>query len=408
MGQLECLEIENFKSYEGNVTIGPFGRFTAIIGPNGSGKSNLMDAISFVLGEKSSNMRVTRLSQLIHGAPVGQAVASTATVTAVMKIENDQDELVEARFTRQIQGNGSIFKIDGRSYTAKEYQAKLEELNIFINSKNFLVYQGKVEEIALKNPKERMHMFEEISESNQYKEDYIRASKEQQEAEEETKDAHQKKKGMALERKEAKAEKELAESYRLMQEEYRNAQIQHSLFQLDVTNRKLEDGKHEIKGLKKQIEKTQKKKKEIEEEIKREKAESGKIQREVNSVEKKCEEKTNKLSNLKPQAIKARENTSHTQHKLESVRKRLEAAEKIHSQKQNIIQELQTQLKDLENRRKVFEAQIEDADEHNIELEQSQLIEYQKLKENVANKSAQMLDEIHRYDRERLIDQTCI
>ena len=59
----------------------------------------------------------------------------------------------------------------------------------------------------------------------------------------------------------------------------------------------------------------------------------------------------------------------------------------------------------MENRRKVFEAQIQDADEHNIELEQSQLVEYQKLKETVANKSAQMLDEIHRYDRERLIDQ---
>ena len=56
----------------------------------------------------------------------------------------------------------------------KEYSAKLEELNIFINSKNFLVYQGKVEEIALKNAKERMHMFEEISESVQFKDDYIK------------------------------------------------------------------------------------------------------------------------------------------------------------------------------------------------------------------------------------------
>ena len=56
----------------------------------------------------------------------------------------------------------------------KEYSAKLEELNIFINSKNFLVYQGKVEEIDLKNAKERMHMFEEISESVQFKEDYIK------------------------------------------------------------------------------------------------------------------------------------------------------------------------------------------------------------------------------------------
>jgi len=50
MGFLEYLEIEDFKSYKGRVTIGPFAKFTSIIGPNGSGKSNLMDAISFVLG----------------------------------------------------------------------------------------------------------------------------------------------------------------------------------------------------------------------------------------------------------------------------------------------------------------------------------------------------------------------
>lgn len=38
MGYLERLELENFKSYKGKHTIGPFMRFTAIIGPNGCGK----------------------------------------------------------------------------------------------------------------------------------------------------------------------------------------------------------------------------------------------------------------------------------------------------------------------------------------------------------------------------------
>ena len=35
-GYLEQIEIENFKSYKGELKI-PFKRFTAIIGPNGSG-----------------------------------------------------------------------------------------------------------------------------------------------------------------------------------------------------------------------------------------------------------------------------------------------------------------------------------------------------------------------------------
>ena len=53
-GRVHSLIIDNFKSYKGKEVIGPFKDFTTIIGPNGSGKSNLMDAISFVLGVRSS------------------------------------------------------------------------------------------------------------------------------------------------------------------------------------------------------------------------------------------------------------------------------------------------------------------------------------------------------------------
>lgn len=48
MGRLVRIEVENFKSYAGSQSIGPFKDFTAVIGPNGAGKSNLMDAIRCV------------------------------------------------------------------------------------------------------------------------------------------------------------------------------------------------------------------------------------------------------------------------------------------------------------------------------------------------------------------------
>src|SRR3989338_9076918 len=56
-GRIVRLEVENFKSYKGKHTIGPFDNFTCIIGPNGAGKSNVMDAISFVLGLRAAYMR---------------------------------------------------------------------------------------------------------------------------------------------------------------------------------------------------------------------------------------------------------------------------------------------------------------------------------------------------------------
>ncbi len=45
------------------------------------------------------------------------------------------------------------------------YASELEKIGILMKSKNFLVFQGQVESIAMKNAKERTSMFEEISRS---------------------------------------------------------------------------------------------------------------------------------------------------------------------------------------------------------------------------------------------------
>lgn len=47
--------------------------------------------------------------------------------------------------------------------TSQEYIGELEKLHINIKAKNFLVFQGAVESIAMKNPKEMTALFEEIS-----------------------------------------------------------------------------------------------------------------------------------------------------------------------------------------------------------------------------------------------------
>jgi structural maintenance of chromosome 1 len=56
----------NLLTNRGHQVIGPFRNFTSIIGPNGAGKSNLMDAISFVLGVKSAQLRSSQLRDLVY------------------------------------------------------------------------------------------------------------------------------------------------------------------------------------------------------------------------------------------------------------------------------------------------------------------------------------------------------
>ena len=47
--------------------------------------------------------------------------------------------------------------------SAQQYANQLEQIGVLVKSKNFLVFQGTVESIAMKNAKERTAMFEEIS-----------------------------------------------------------------------------------------------------------------------------------------------------------------------------------------------------------------------------------------------------
>ncbi|OTB05268.1 hypothetical protein M426DRAFT_142171 [Hypoxylon sp. CI-4A] len=202
MGKLIRLELYNFKSYKGHHTL-LFGDsyFTSIIGPNGSGKSNSMDAISFVLGIKSSHLRSTHLKDLVYRGRVlktskinddGSAVdlatnghtnghvngddndkpnrgdPKSAWVMAVY--EDDGGD--EQRWKRTITNQGSSeYRINERVVTAQQYNEALESENILIKARNFLVFQGDIEAIASQSPQDLTRLIEQISGSLEYKAD---------------------------------------------------------------------------------------------------------------------------------------------------------------------------------------------------------------------------------------------
>jgi len=73
----------------GHQTIGPFMNFTSVIGPNGAGKSNLMDAVSFVLGVKSAQLRSAQLKDLIYR---GRRLAKDGIEDGTALVEGEQEE----------------------------------------------------------------------------------------------------------------------------------------------------------------------------------------------------------------------------------------------------------------------------------------------------------------------------
>ena len=83
------IELCDFKSYRGHHVIGPFTPFTSIIGPNGAGKSNLMDAISFVLGVKSAQLRSSQLKDLVYR---GRRLEKSSADASQVKDDDEEEE----------------------------------------------------------------------------------------------------------------------------------------------------------------------------------------------------------------------------------------------------------------------------------------------------------------------------
>lgn len=122
------LELENFKSYAGLQRIGPFHDFTCVVGPNGAGKSNLMDAISFILGVQSRDLRSQQMKDLVFRPP-GQVTAAAARklkASATLIYEDPYNDNREMRFTRTISAAGvGEYKVDGSVVSYKEYEVSL-------------------------------------------------------------------------------------------------------------------------------------------------------------------------------------------------------------------------------------------------------------------------------------------
>uniref|UniRef100_A0A8C0Y993 Structural maintenance of chromosomes protein n=2 Tax=Cyprinus carpio TaxID=7962 RepID=A0A8C0Y993_CYPCA len=367
-------------------------------------KSNLMDAISFVLAEKTSNLRVKTLKDLIHGAPVGKPAANRAFVTMVYQQDNGQ----ELSFSRIIIGSSSEYRINKKVVGLSEYSDELEKLGILIKARNFLVFQGAVESIAMKNPKERTALLEEISRSGELAQEYDRCKKEMVKAEEDTQFNYHRKKNIAAERKEAKQEKEEAERYQRLKDEVVRAHVQLQLFKLYHNESEIEKLNRELAHRNKEIDKDRKRMDRVEEELKEKKKELGRMMRDQQTIEKEIKEKDAELNQKRPLYIKAKENTAHKIKKLEAARKSLQNAQKCYKKRKADMEELDREQGAVEMARQEFEERMEEEAQsqgQDLQLEENQVKAYHRLKEEASKRAATLAQELEKFNRDQKADQ---
>ncbi|KAL7402384.1 hypothetical protein ABVT39_014150 [Epinephelus coioides] len=391
MGYLKQIDIENFKSWRGKKVVGPFMRFNCIIGTNGSGKSNVMDALSFVMGERATSLRVKHLRDLIHGAHIGRPVQDTARVSMLYCDDEDQ----ETAFCRTIVGDSSEFHINGVRVTLAKYTEELKKIGIVTKARNCLVFQGAVESIALKDPKERTKMFETISQSNEYAAEYNKKKEALLKAKEDTHFHFNKKKSATVERKQVSQERAEAQRYQGLVDDLYQTRLQLSLAELYHNEKAIDAVSDTLREKQQAAAAKNSKVVNAEQTVKSHKKEHGRLNREQQHIEKEVSAQEHILSQSQSQYIKAKVNTSHHMKKAEEVHDALRKSQRMMAVKEQELAEGRQEISDLERAWRNYERQVQErgaSSGRDIELDEDQMERYTELKE-LARKQGAVLSQ---------------
>lgn len=156
-----------FKSFATKVELDFHHQMTGIVGPNGSGKSNIVDAIKWVLGEKSNKNLRGKISEdvIFHGSR-GHDPAKAAEVTLVFDNSNRElhSDEKEVKITRRlVKGEGN------NEYYLNDEPCRLKDIqDIFLDtglSKGSLgiISQGTVQWFVDAKPEDRRTIFEDAA-----------------------------------------------------------------------------------------------------------------------------------------------------------------------------------------------------------------------------------------------------
>ena len=163
---LKSLTLKGFKSFASSTTLNFEPGITCVVGPNGSGKSNVIDALSWVLGEQGAkSLRGGKMEDVIFAGTSGRAPLGRAEVAVT--IDNTDGSLpidyTEVTISRILFRNGaSEYQINGESSRLLDIQELLSDSGIG-REMHVIVGQGQLDGILLANPEERRAYIEEAA-----------------------------------------------------------------------------------------------------------------------------------------------------------------------------------------------------------------------------------------------------
>ena len=384
-----------------------------------------MDAISFVLGIKSSHLRSTHLRDLVYRGRVlnsatingdGSATADGANGQAnggghsdgetqsqsqsqsqrsdpktawVMAVYED-DAGDEQSWKRTITNQGaSEYRINSRVVTAQQYNEALEAENILIRARNFLVFQGDVEAVASQSPKDLTRLIEQISGSLEYKAEYERLKEASEEAAEQQTYMLNRRRGINSEIKQYQEQKREAENYARKASERDDAVVTHILWKLfhfqrtmDESSAEIQKHQDELKEYRRGVQKYEKQLDDAKKEHARAGRDVARVERDIKSKEREIEDKENAL-------VPIDEKIDISKKKITTYKKRQAEISKERDSQASSEKQLAKDLKTVEKAQAQWETQWQrTVDNQGRQLAEADIQEYNRLREEVSKQSS--------------------
>ena len=163
---LKSLTLRGFKSFASATTLSFEPGITCVVGPNGSGKSNVVDALSWVMGEQGAkSLRGGKMEDVIFAGTSGRAPLGRAEV--VLTIDNTDGALpidyAEVTISR------TMFRNGGSEYAINSHQARLLDIQDLLSDSGIgremhvVVGQGQLDSILQATPEARRGFIEEAA-----------------------------------------------------------------------------------------------------------------------------------------------------------------------------------------------------------------------------------------------------
>ncbi|MEJ2760812.1 MAG: AAA family ATPase [Gammaproteobacteria bacterium] len=174
--RLRKIKLSGFKSFVDPTTLIVPGNLVGVVGPNGCGKSNIIDAVTWVMGESSAkHLRGEALTDVIFNGstsrqPVGQAMVELLFDNSEGKAGGQYAAYNEISIKRQINREGvSTYMLNGTRCRRKDIQGLFLGTGLGPRSYSF-IEQGTISRLIEARPEELRVFIEEAAGISKYRE----------------------------------------------------------------------------------------------------------------------------------------------------------------------------------------------------------------------------------------------